>query len=166
MSRQNLVHKLLLGFVAIIAGLPLFWLFGGIRWLDTQVFPPQRPKNMPEHAVWINAPTLPISWHHGWWFGCDMASSGATNYCRLVMANGEEVYAGEYLACAVKSAMPVSKIELVPPRTNVAMWIADKRLTPLAPIGFLRNGDLLLPVAALDRCDKLKNAASTDEAAP
>jgi hypothetical protein len=157
MSTQNLVPKLLLGIVAIVVALPLLWLFGGVRWLDTQVFPPRRPKNMPENAVWIDAPALPISWHHGWWFGCDMSSSGTANYCRLVMANGEEVYAGEYLPCSGKSPLPVSTMELVQPPDSVEMWIADKRLTALAPIGSLRNGNFLLPVVVIDRCDKFKD---------
>jgi hypothetical protein len=73
------------------------------------------------------------------------------------MANGEEVYAGEYLPCGGKSPVPVSTMELVPPPENVGMWIADERLTTLAPIGVLRNGDFLLPVVVLDRCDKIKD---------
>jgi hypothetical protein len=59
-------------------------LLGGIRWLDTKVFPPRRPKDMPRNDVWIDAPALPISWHHGWWFGYDTPSSGTAGYCRLV----------------------------------------------------------------------------------
>lgn len=156
MSPQNLVPKLLLGVVAIVVALPLFWLFGGIRWLDTQVFPPQRPKNMPENSVWIEAPALPVSWHHGWWFGCDMSSSGTTHYCRLVAAEGQEVCAGEYLPCGGKSPVPLSSMGLVPTPHSIGMWIADKRLAALAPIGVLRSGDILLPVVVLDRCDKFK----------
>jgi hypothetical protein len=159
MSRQNLGPKLLIGLVAILAALLLFWIFGGMRWLDTQVFPPQRPKNMPKNSIWVDAPALPISWHHGWWFGCDMSSSGTANYCRLVMANGEEVYAGEYLPCGGKSPVPVSKMELVQPPDSWEMWIGDNRLDGLAPIGFLRNGNFLLPVIVLDHCDKLKNTS-------
>jgi hypothetical protein len=56
-----------------------------------------------------------------------------------------------------KLPLPVSTMELVPPPADVGMWIADKRLTALAPIGALRNGVLLLPVVALDRCDKFKD---------
>ena len=74
----------------------------------------------------------------------------------LPMANGSEVYAGEYLPCEDRSPLAVSKIDLVPPPDQVGMWIADKRLKELAPIGALRKGDLLVPVAVLDRCDELK----------
>jgi hypothetical protein len=156
MDRQSLVSKLLLGVAALVVAFPLFWLAGGIRWLDTKVFPPRRPKDMPENAVWIDAPPLPISWHHGSWFGCDLAPSGTVNHCRLVMTSGEEVYAGEYLPCKSKVPLPVSTKELVPPPDNVEKWIADKRLKTLAPVGALKNGDLLLPVDVLDRCDKFK----------
>jgi|SRR4051812_37593251 hypothetical protein len=162
MNRRDLLIRLLVGLVVAVMALPLFWMLGGIRWLDTQVFPPRRPKNMPQNAVWIDAPALPISWHHGWWFGCDTPSSSTANYCRLVMANGEEVYAGGYLPCDSRSPLPMSKIDLVPPPEKVGMWIVDKRLTRLVPIGALRDGDLLLPVVVLDRCDELKGAHSTN----
>jgi len=157
MGQQSLAPKVLLGLTAFVLALALFWLAGGIRWLDTKVFPPRRPKDMPQNAVWIDAPALPISWHHGWWFGCDLAPSGTANYCRLEMANGEDVYAGEYLPCGSKLPVPVSTRELVPPPQNVEVWIADDRLKTLAPIGALQDGDLLLPVVVLDRCDKLKS---------
>ena len=156
MDRVSLISKVLLALASLIVAFPLFWLAGGIGWLDTKVFPPRRPRNMPQNAVWIDAPGLPISWHHGWWFGCDLAPSGATNYCRLVMANGEEVYAGEYLPCANATRLPVSTRDLVAPPHSGAIWIADKRLKTLAPVGVLRNGDLLLPLVVLDRCEKFK----------
>jgi hypothetical protein len=152
MDRSALFLKLLLGLAALAVALPLFWMAGGIAWLDTKVFPPARPKKLPQNAVWIDAPTLPISWHHGWWFGCNVAQSGAANYCRLVMANGEEVYAGEYLPCGSRTPLPVSTKDLVPPANNDLIWISDERLSTLAPVGTLRNGDLLLPVVVLDRC--------------
>ncbi len=156
MASQSLVSKLFLGVAAVVVAFPLFWLAGGIRWLDTKVFPPRRPKDMPQNAVWIDAPPLPISWHHGWWFGCDVVPSGKANRCRLVMASGEEVYDGEYLPCESKVTLPVSTRELVPPPDNAEKWIADERLKALAPVGALKNGDLLLPVDVLDRCDKFK----------
>jgi hypothetical protein len=157
MSPQNFIPKLLLGIAAIVVALPMFWILGGVRWLDTRVFPPHRPKNMPASSIWIDAPALPISWHRGSWFGCDTSSSGAANYCRLVGADGQEIYAGEYLPCSGKSPIAGSSMELVPPSSrSIEMWIADKRLAELAPIGVLRSGDVLLPVVILDRCDKIK----------
>jgi len=158
MDRQDIALRLLLGVLVVLVVPPLFWMGGGIRWLDTKVFPPRRPKDMPQNSVWIDAPSLPISWHHGWWFGCDVAQSGTANYCRFVMANGEEVYAGEYLPCESKTPLPLSTKELVAPPHSGALWIADQRLKALAPVGAMRNGDLLLPVAVLDRCEKFKES--------
>jgi hypothetical protein len=156
MNPQNLAPKLLLGICAVVLAFPFFWLLGGVRWLETQAFPPRRPKSMPKNSVWIDAPGLPLSWHHGWWFGCDVASSGLTNYCRLVGDDGQEVYGGDYLPCDTKSPIAGSSMELVPPPETLGMWIADKRLSALAPIGALRSGDILLPVGAIDRCGKFK----------
>src|SRR6266542_3509593 len=153
-SRQKLVVKVLLLVAALVVALPFFWFFGGIRWLETRVFPPRRLKNMPQNAIWIDAPELPISWHHGWWFGCATPSSGEPNRCRVVLCDGSEVYAGDFLPCASKLPLPVSEIDLVFPADG--MWIADKRLATLAPIGALRNGDFLVPVPLLDRCSELK----------
>jgi hypothetical protein len=114
MNRQNVVVNLLLAFAAVAVALTFFWLFGGVRWLETTVFPPTRPRSMPQNAIWIDAPALPISWHHGWWFGCVAPSSGTANQCRLVTSNGEEVYAGGYLLCSSKSPLLASEIHLVP----------------------------------------------------
>jgi hypothetical protein len=158
MDRQGIALRFLLGVLVVLVVPPLFWMGGGFRWLDTKVFPPRRPKDMPQNSVWIDAPSLPISWHHGWWFGCDVAQSGTANYCRFVMANGEEVYAGEYLPCESKTPLPLSTKELVAPPHSGAIWIADQRLKALAPVGAMRNGDLLLPVAVLDRCEKFKES--------
>jgi hypothetical protein len=156
MRFQNLVSRTLQVVAVILVGLPLFWLSGGVRWLDTKVFPPQRPKTMPKNSVWIDAPELPISWHHGWWFGCDISSSGTTNQCRLVGADGGEANAGEYLPCDGRAPIPESIMSLVPPPRSLAMWIADARLSKLSPIGYLSNGDILLPAATLDRCGEFK----------
>jgi hypothetical protein len=156
MDRPRFLSTFALGFTVLAVTFPVFWMSGGARWLDTRVFPPRLPKDMPQNAVWIDAPALPISWHHGWWFGCDVARSGAANYCRLVTENGEEVYAGEYLPCGTKIPLPLSTKELVRPSRSGATWIADKRLNALAPVGALKNGDLLLPVEVLDRCSKFK----------
>jgi hypothetical protein len=158
MDRRSLVSKLVLGVAVLVASLPLFWLAGGVSWLDTKVFPPRRPRDMPQNAVWIDAPALPVSWHHGWWFGCELTPSGTANYCRLATANGEEVYAGEYLPCESKAPLTASTKELAHPPQNVEMWVADKRLTKLAPVGALKSGDLLLPVDVLDRCDEFKQS--------
>jgi hypothetical protein len=157
---MTLVSRVLLALATLIVAFPVFWVAGGVARLDKTVFPPRRPKDMPQNAIWIDAPSLPISWHHGWWFGCETPPSGTANYCRLVEPDGNQVYSGEYLPCGATSPVPISNIALVPPPDE--MWIADKRLKEMATIGALHGGDLLLPIAVLDRCDELKNKLRAD----
>lgn len=139
--------------VFALAAMFMFWMFGGIRWLETKVFPPQRPHFMPLNSIWIDGLPLPISWHHGWWFGCSQSPSGTTNYCRLVVANGAEVYAGEYLPCSSRSPIQEASIRLVPPDAQ-DLWLFRRGID--APLGFLEGGDLLVPVAVWSECESIK----------
>ena len=111
---------------------------GGVRASDAKVFPPRRPKDAPQNAVWVEAPPFPISWHRGV-LRCETPQPGTASYSRLVMPNGTEVYGCEYLPCEDRSPVPMSKINLVPPRDGIGLWIADKRLKE-ASIGTLRQG--------------------------
>ena len=142
-------HRLIYVFIAALA----FWLVGGLYWLQ-KVVPPRRPRFMPTNSVWIDAPPLPISWHHGWWFGCNLASSGTTDYCRLIRGDGEQVYAGEYLPCDTHVAIAESNIHLVPPADSMEMWLF--RWHDNGVIGFLSDGDLLLPASLKDKCSEVK----------
>jgi hypothetical protein len=144
----------LLGVALVIVLLPFFWLAGGIQWLDTKVFPPRRPRFMPVNSIWIDAPPLPISWHHGWWFGCGVSDSGASNYCRLVNANGELVYGGEYLSCRNHSPIGETSIRLVSPSSRENMWLFGEGNDGV--IGFLADGNILLPVSLQDKCSQVK----------
>jgi hypothetical protein len=143
--------------VAIIA-LPIFWLEGGMHWLDTKAFPPRRPRFMPVGSVWIDGLPLPISWHHGWWFGCALSSSGTADYCRLVGADGKLVYGGEYLSCSNHSPVDERSIHLMPPPDDVSMWLFGPKNDGV--VGFLAGGDLLLPVSAQDKCEQVKTRLS------
>jgi len=148
---MNLVF---LSIAALIVALPLFLVEGGCNWLATSVFPPRRPRFMPVNSVWIDAPSLPISWHHGWWFGCGLSSSGNANYCRLVEAEGPLVYASEYLPCSTRSPMDENNIHLVPPPDGESMWLFGEGSDGV--VGFLANGDLLLPVPTIEKCGNVK----------
>ncbi|HZQ19210.1 MAG TPA: hypothetical protein VFA90_10835 [Terriglobales bacterium] len=53
-TKRNIFTSILLALGVVVVALAVFWLFGGVRWLDTKVFPPRRPKNMPEDAIWID----------------------------------------------------------------------------------------------------------------
>lgn len=154
----NLSHRsknvLLLSIAALVVGLPLFWVEGGCYWLQTKVFPPRRPRFMPVNSVWIEAPSLPISWHRGWWFGCGFSSSGTANYCRLVEAEGSLVYGSEYLPCSSRSPIDEKNIRLVAPPHGASMWLFGEGNDGV--VGFLANGDLLLPASAIEKCGQVK----------
>ena len=130
-----------------------FWMVGGLHWME-KAFPPKRPKFMPIGSVWIEGLPLPISWHHGWWFGCDLSSSGLANYCRLVLADGSPVYADEYLPCSSQTPIPEVNIHLVPPVDPAGMWLF--RWKNDGVIGFLSDGDLLLPASMRENCGQVK----------
>jgi hypothetical protein len=141
--------------IAICLGLMLiFWFAGGLYWLQTSVFPPRRPSFMPRNSVWIDAPPLPISWHHGWWFGCTGSAGASSNHCKLVKADGEEIYGGDYLPCAGGLPIPEEKLNLIPPPGNNDMWLFGEGNDGV--VGFLKNGDILLPVGLAAECDKVK----------
>ena len=147
------MNFVLMGIAFVVVAAPLFWLGGGLYWLEKDVFPPKRPPFMPTNSVWIDAPSLPFSWHHGWWFGCDLSSSGIANYCRFVGNDGKEVYAGEYLACGSHVAIPEANIRLTPPDSS-NMWLFRWQSDGIA--GFLADGDLLLPAPLHDKCADVK----------
>jgi hypothetical protein len=109
---------------------------------------------MPVNSVWIDAPSLPISWHRGWWFGCGLSPSATANYCRLIRGDGGQVYAGEYLPCSTHVAIAEGDIRLVPPADSGEMWLF--RWQNNGAIGFLSDGDLLLPVPLKDKCSEVK----------
>lgn len=148
-------RKIIFGCIAVlIVVAPFFWMAGGVYWLDTKVFPPTRPIFMPANSVWIDAPALPISWHHGWWFGCGLSSSGAANYCRLVGADGQQVYGGEYLPCNSTSPISEESIRLVAPTDSSEMWLFGEGNDGV--IGFLADGDVLLPLSVRGKCNQVK----------
>ena len=152
-SRPSMT-TVLLSVALFVSVLPLFWLMGGVGWLDVKVFPPRRPRFMPVNSVWIDAPSLPISWHHGWWFGCGLSTSGTANYCRLVGADGELAYGAEYLPCSSHSPIDEGRIRLIPPPDGASMWLFGEGSNGV--VGFLADGNLLLPVSARDKCGQVK----------
>jgi hypothetical protein len=150
MDKQELLPRVLLAFVALICFGAIFWLGGGIHWLDKNVFPPRRPAFMPTNSVWIDAPPLPISWHHGWWFGCGMTDGNGSNYCRLVL-DGHTIYDGEYASCRTRRAVAEDVLKLVSPRDSGDMWLFGENVDGVA--GFTQDSDVLLPVSALSKCE-------------
>ena len=83
-----------------------------------------------------------------------MASSGTANYCRLIRGDGEQVYAGEYLPCSTHVAIAEGNIRLVPPADSSEMWLF--RWHEDGIVGFLSDGDLLLPPSLQNKCEEVK----------
>ena len=143
-----------MGIAVLVVGIPVFWVEGGCYWLQTKVFPPRRPRLMPLNSVWIEAPSLPLSWHRGAWFGCGLSHSGTTNYCRLVGTDGQLVCDGEYLSCATHSPIAEKDIHLVPPRDSGEVWVFTERSHCV--VGLLADGEVQLPATDMDRCEEPK----------
>jgi len=78
-----------------------------------------------------------------------------TNYCRLVRADGQEIYAAEYLPCAGNSPISETSVRLVPPPPLLNMWLFSEGHDGV--IGFLADGDLLLPIAVRNKCGSVKS---------
>jgi len=70
------------------------------------------------------------------------------------MANGGEVYVGEYLPCDSHSPLEESKIRLIPPKDSFDMWLSAEGIDGV--IGFLADGNLLLPLSAQNKCAQVK----------
>ena len=147
-------NLILLGITALVVGLPILWIEGGCYWLQTRVFQPRRPQFMPVNSVWIEAPSLPFSWHRGAWFGCGLSQSGTANYCRLAGTDGKLVCSGEYLSCATHSTVAEKDVHLVPPRDSGEAWVFTERSNCV--VGLLADGEILLPATEMDRCAETK----------
>jgi hypothetical protein len=140
-----------------------WWVIGGIlaiyivlAWWGAQ--PSKRPANMPSDSVWIDAPTLPFSWHHGWWFGCWIDADGVSNRCRLLAARSDNlvVYEGLYVSCDSNSPVPANELKIKAPVESMHMWVGINQSGDIAPAAFLQNGKFLVPVKAPHGCEVIK----------
>jgi hypothetical protein len=136
--------------VGIIAGIMI------LRWWGLQ--PSFRPRGMPKDSIWIDAPALPISWHHGWWFGCWIDSDGHSNRCRLWGAglDNPKVFEGQYVSCENHSPVAVSELKLKAPPDSSDMWVGVTSDEIIGPAVFLQNGKYLVPVEAPQGCEELR----------
>jgi hypothetical protein len=71
-----------------------------------------------------------------------------------VKANGNLVYGGEYLSCRDHLPIGETNIRLVTPPDQVSMWLFGEGNDGV--IGFLADGNILLPVAAQEKCSQVK----------
>lgn len=72
----------------------------------------------------------------------------------MVEAVGPLVYGSEYLSCSSRSPIDEINIHLVPPPRGVGMWLFGEGSNGVA--GFLANGDVLLPVSAINKCGQVQ----------
>jgi hypothetical protein len=137
----------LLGWIGFLIGL----LVGRPVWQA------RRPSDMPRNSVWIDAPTLPFSFYHGWWFGCWIDSDLKSNRCRLWGTGGvQTVYEGLYVSCDKGSPVAVEELQLNAPADSADMWVGHSEGNVFAPAAFLRNGRILVPVEAPGACKELQ----------
>jgi hypothetical protein len=153
-----------LSLIVLFIGAIVFWIFGGVSWLETAVFPPIRPSNMPDNSVWIEGAGLPISWHHGSFLGCANDGSQETTTCVIMshtaLLNGGDGlyhldYQGPYLSCRSGKAVSESDLTLKAVADDPRMWIerpGKPYPSPAAPIVTLVNGDVLLPSDSMAKC--------------
>jgi hypothetical protein len=115
----------------------------------------RRPSDMPRNSVWIDAPALPFSFYHGWWFGCWIDADHKSNRCRLWGSGGlQTVYEGLYVSCDSKVPVQRDELQLSAPADSMGMWVGNSERSIFAPAAFLANGKVLVPVEALSDCQK------------
>ena len=137
----------LLGFIAFLIGLLV------VR----PVWQARRPADMPRNSVWIDAPALPFSFYHGWWFGCWIDSDGRSNRCRLWGSGGlQTVYEGLYISCDSTAPVQEYELQLSVPADSLGMWVGNSERSIFAPAAFLKNGQVLVPVEALHDWEKFR----------
>jgi hypothetical protein len=133
--------------IAIIAGIKFLFWWGAE--------PAARPKSMPVESVWIEAPTLPFSWHHGWWFGCWIDTDGKSDICQLWGSGMKDpvVFEGQYVSCEDHFPISTHELKLKAPPDSFQMWVSVS--SGIAPAAFLQNGKHLVPVGSPHGCQQL-----------
>jgi hypothetical protein len=144
--------------------------FAIARELEVGIFSPKRPTSLPANTIWIDAPPLPLTFAHGWWFGCEKQNANFDR-CILIGHNdrasggdgGNRVVSDEsYLSCKTQMPLDANDILLRSPATSENMWISkydtNKKWIDMAPVAFLQNGDILLPASEISQCSKFFGA--------
>jgi hypothetical protein len=137
--------------IAFVAGIRALLWWGGQ--------PSARPKDMPANSIWVDAPALPFSWHHGWWFGCWIDSDGHSNRCRLWGAGLQKpiVFEGQYVSCETHSPVAAEELRLKAPPDSMQMWVGVATREISGPAAFLENDKHLVPVESPHGCEELRD---------
>jgi len=147
MKRRTKGVFYLLGFIAFLIGLLV------VR----PMWQARRPSDMPRSSIWIDAPALPFSFYHGWWFGCWIDSDHKSDRCRLWGSGGlQTVYEGLYVSCDSKAPVERDELQLIAPADSMGMWVGNSERSIFAPAAFLANGKVLVPAEALNGCQKVR----------
>jgi hypothetical protein len=146
MKRRTKRVLYLLGFISFLVGVLV------VR----PAWQARRPSDMPRNSVWIDAPALPFSFYHGWWFGCWIDADGRSNRCRLWGGGLPEptVYEGLYVSCESKAPVQRDELQVSAPADSMGMWVGNPDRSLFAPAAFLTNGKVLVPIEAISRCEK------------
>jgi hypothetical protein len=147
MRRRTKGVLYILGFIGFLIGLLI------VR----PAWQARRPSDMPRNSIWIDAPAVPFSFYHGWWFGCWIDSDGGSNRCRLWGSGGlQTVYEGLYVSCDSKGPVQRDELQLSAPANSGGMWVGTSERSIFAPAAFLTNGKVLVPVEDLSDCEKFR----------
>jgi hypothetical protein len=140
----------------------VFYLFGFLAFLIgllvvRPMWQARRPSDMPRNSVWIDAPALPFSFYHGWWFGCWIDSDNKSNRCRLWGSGGlQTVFEGLYVSCDSNAPVQRDELQLSAPADSMGMWVGNSERSIFAPAAFLANGKILVPFEAISDCEKFR----------
>jgi len=133
--------------VVLIAALGLF--FARIWWASQT---PIRPTNIPATSIWIPAPAAPFDLSpRGWWMGCRLDAHQSSNRCYLADRQGRIEFDDEYRPLTGSSPVPEAELTLsVAKYKREHLWTASNQLRREIPIARLANGQVLVPIEALD----------------
>ena len=115
----------------------------------------RRPRNMASTSVWLDAPYVPFGWNRGWWLGCWTDPDGKTTRCRMWNSQLQSItFEGRYVPCGGTAPVPDRELTFKTPSRAFSTWVPDGHGS-IAPVVFLKNGKVLVPVDSPQSCEKL-----------
>jgi len=139
----RLLFLIALGWLVALVGIPLV----------VTAYRARRPADMPaESTLWVDAPSVPFGFYHGWWLGCWVDSDQHSNRCRLYgpALHPPVVYEGRFLSCDGPSPVPVEALRVKPFSDSADMWVRPNGMAVI-----LRDGRVLVPAESYGDCAKI-----------